>query len=64
MGTKFPAERPDRSCSERATISLPVPLSPVINTVELDKATTGSKPRMARTASLSPMNWGVLTAIG
>jgi len=33
---------------------LPVPLSPVIKTVELDAATTGSKSRMARMASLSP----------
>jgi hypothetical protein len=34
-----------------------VQLSPVINTVELDAATTGNKSRMARMASLSPMNF-------
>jgi hypothetical protein len=56
MGTKLAPARCDKSCSERATISLPVPLSPVINTVELDAATTGSKSRIARMASLSPIN--------
>ena len=56
MGTKFAPARCDKSCKERATISLPVPLSPVIKTVELDAATTGSRSRMARMASLSPIN--------
>ena len=33
IGTKGPARRDPRSCSARATSSLPVPLSPVISTV-------------------------------
>ena len=56
MGTKLAPARCDKSCRERATISLPVPLSPVIKTVELDAATTGSKSRIARMESLSPIN--------
>ena len=55
IGTKLAFARCDKSWSERATISLPVPLSPVISTVELDAATTGSRSRMARMASLSPI---------
>jgi len=62
MGTKLAPARGDSSCSERATISLPVPLSPVMRTVELDAATTGSKLRIALIASLSPTKFGTLRA--
>ena len=55
MGTKAPPARSDCSCSDRANSSLPVPLSPVINTVALELAMVATKRRRACAMGLVPM---------